>query len=179
MEKNDAGMPKHWLLTFLTCFAGALLFVIVGLQPLHGRVSRLNGEILELRGRVSEQEVLYPVYTDLLESSIKDEAPGIVARTRRPLAQQEIGTLSALVSGLAQSSKLQLASLTPETDSLAGGAKRMPVRAALRGGFSDMRGFLLELENLPFVEHMEELQIQDFAGPKELRLKMWVAVSDR
>jgi hypothetical protein len=47
----------------------------------------------------------------------------------------------------------------------------------LRGNFLKLRKFLLELEKLPFMEHMEELQIQEAFEGQEVRLKTWVAIS--
>jgi hypothetical protein len=52
----------------------------------------------------------------------------------------------------------------------------MAVSLVLRGNFLRLRKFLLELEKLPFMEHMEELQIQEAFEGQEVRLKTWVAI---
>ena len=179
MQKAIGGIPQRSLLYLLTCAAGVLAFAVVGLHPLQRQLRELDRDIFEVRGRIEDQKVLYPLYEDVLNRSGTGELEGMRVRTRQPLAQKEIGSLTTVVSELARSSKLQLASLAPDAKLLASGSRLLPVHAALKGAFSNMRGFLLEVEKLPFVEHLEELQIQDSGGAKELKLKMWIAISER
>jgi hypothetical protein len=40
-----------------------------------------------------------------------------------------------------------------------------------------LRRFLFELEKLPYLEHVEEIQIQEALEGKEFRLKTWLAVN--
>jgi hypothetical protein len=52
----------------------------------------------------------------------------------------------------------------------------MLVHATLKGEYYNFRNFLIELGDRPFLEKVEEIEIQQMPGTKEFRLKVWLVV---
>ena len=71
---------------------------------------------------------------------------------------------------------MTLVSAIPNINALTGDAQLLSVNVVLRGEFAQFRKFLIQLGGLPYVQHIEEIAIQDNPDTKEFRLKVWVAV---
>jgi hypothetical protein len=77
---------------------------------------------------------------------------------------------------MAQKSKMELVSVSPDINSMVGGSTGMLVHATLKGDYYNFRTFLIELGEQAFLEKVDEIEIQQLPGTKEFRLKVWLAV---
>ena len=77
---------------------------------------------------------------------------------------------------MAQKSKMEIVSVSPDINSMVGGSAAMLVHATLKGDYYNFRNFLIELGDRPFLERVEEIEIQQLPGTKEFRLKVWLVV---
>ena len=48
--------------------------------------------------------------------------------------------------------------------------------AVVKGKIFSFREFFIEIGKLPYLEHVEEIQIQPAEGVKEFSLKVWLAL---
>jgi hypothetical protein len=170
-------IPSRSLWYFLLCSSGILLFVFIGLYPMQASLSRLDEDIALMKARTEEQKILCPLYRDLLLKAVKQNSELLLDSVKTPLLEDQVDSTTNLLRNIAQECGLEAVSVTPEAKSVAPSSKFMAVSLVLRGNYLKLRKFLLELEKLPFMEHMEELQIQEAFEGQEVRLKTWVAIS--
>jgi hypothetical protein len=172
-------IPAQSVYYLLLCTTGILLFIGIGIYPLHSSITQQDEDLARMRVRLEEQKVLLPVYKDLLllGKVQKKDLGALPASSRAGLSVDQLGNISALFKKIAQACSLEVVSAAPDVKALTSNSKFMPVVLVIRGDFFNLRRFLFELERLPFMEHMEEMQIQETAGGKEFRIKTWLAIN--
>ncbi len=170
-------LPLKSLLYFALGTAGVLLLVLFGLRPLQASLYQLDEETGALKARLEQQRELAPLYRDFTARLSKDEADRLPAPDRTGLSLEQVVAIPGQFQKLAQQSNLETIAVAPEVKSFTRDRKFMPVNLILKGRFLKFRRFLMDLERLPCLEHIEEIQIQETAGAQEFRLKVWVAVN--
>jgi hypothetical protein len=169
-------IPGQSVLYLIVCTSGILLFVAIGLYPLQASLSRQGEDIEALKARIEEQKVLSPVYRELMGKLQKKTAGVLPDDKRTALAADDVDVVPMVFKKMAQDGGLDVLYVTPDVKSLANNPEHMSVHLAVKGDFLKFRKFLLALESLPYVEHVEEIQVQEALGGRELRLKTWLAV---
>jgi len=152
-----------------------LIFFLIGFYN-YRSLNDLDRDINKVKADIEEQRVMAPLYKELIEKikiKTKKHLP-FPARAKLPKEQHE--QITAIFGDLARKANLEVVSITPDINSLAGGAGLLVVNAALKGDFFSFRNYLISLGNVPYLEHLGEIQIQTMPVGKEFRLKLWVAV---
>jgi hypothetical protein len=171
-------MPKKSMYYLLLCSVGILMFVAVGLLPMQTSLRGMDEEIVGLKARLEEQRVLFPIYKELSERIRKKQDSDFLRYSAKiALSIDQIDGISSRFKEIADESNLETISVTVDAKSLANNSKSMLVFVVVRGEFPKLRGYLFDLEAVPYVEHFQEIQILEALAGKELRLKIWVAVS--
>lgn len=170
-------IPAQSAYYLLVCSTGILLFILIGLYPQQASLSRLDEDIAGIRARIEEQKVLFPLYKELVGKVPKKNLEMRLDSNKTGLSIDQIDGIAIQFSKIAQECDLEATSVTPDVKSLANNSKSMSVHFVLKGDFLKFRRFLLELEKVPYLEHIEEIQIQETVGGKEFRLKTWFALS--
>ena len=177
--KLPAKIPAQSVYYLLLCSAGILLFILIGLYPLQSSLNQQDEDMAKLKARIEEQKVLFPLYKELLllEKTQKSDLSVLPASSKTGLSMDQLGNISFLFKNIAREGSLEALLVTPDVKSLTNNSKSISVLLVVRGDFLKLRRFLFELEKLPYLEHIEEIQIQEAAGGKEFRLKTWLAVN--
>ncbi len=152
-----------------------LIFFLIGFYN-YRSLNDLDRDINKVKADIEEQRVMAPLYKELIEKikiKTKKHLP-FPARAKLPKEQHE--QITAIFGDLARKANLEVVSITPDINSLAGGSGLLVVNAALKGDFFSFRNYLISLGNVPYLEHLGEIQIQTMPVGKEFRLKLWVAV---
>lgn len=172
-------IPAQSVYYFILCATGILLFVFIGLYPLQSSLSEQDRGLASLRARIEEQKLLFPLYQEmlLLGKDHKKEGNLPPASVKTGLSVDQLADISILFKTLAKECALEMVSVTPDVKSLTNNSKNISVQLVVRGDFLKFRRLLFELEKLPYMEHIEEILVQESAGGKELRLKTWLAVT--
>jgi hypothetical protein len=172
-------IPAQSVYYFLLCSTGILLFVFLGLYPVQSSLNHQDQDMAKMKARIEEQKVLYPLYQELLllGKGQKKDSNLLPASSKAGLSMDQLGNISILFKNMAQESSLQAVSVTPDVKSLTTNSKNISVLLVVKGDFLKLRRFLFELERLPCMEHIEEIQIEEAGGGKEFRLKTWLAVN--
>ena len=145
-------------LTLLGIGVGLILILVyIGFYN-YRSIARLDTEINELNTKITTHQSYAPM-TKQRESHFTFEKDW-----------------SLIFKDMAQKSKMELLSVSPDINSLVGGSAAMLVHATLKGDYYNFRNFLIELGDRPFVEKVEEIEIQQVPGTKEFRLKVWLVV---
>jgi hypothetical protein len=171
-------VPKKSVYYLLLCSIGILMFILVGLWPLQSSLSGLDDEIAGIKARIEEQKALFPLYKELTERIRKKKESELLRYSGKiALSIDQIDGISTRFKEIAEESNLETISITPDAKSLANNSNSMSVSLVVRGDFLKFRGFLFDLETVPYLEHIQEIQILESLAGREFRLKTWVAVS--
>jgi hypothetical protein len=171
-------IPQKSIYYLLLCSIGILMFILIGLYPVHSSLSGLDEEIAGIKARIEEQKVLFPLYKELAEKVRKKMDSELLRYSGKiALSIDQIDAISTRIREIAEESNLETISITPDAKSLANNSKSMSVSLVVRGDFLKFHRFLFDLESVPYLEHIQEIQIQEALAGREFRLKTWVAVS--
>ena len=169
-------MPTVSVIYLFVCATLVLAFLVVGIHPYRAILEGQNAEIFRIQAQIEDQKVLQPVYTGLVERMRNGEATGEAVLPKTALPLDRIDQISSLVGEIARKHGLQLVTATPDVKALSKNSKLLTVYVVMQGDFLAFRKVLLDLVELPYVEHTEELQIQETAQGKEFKLKIWLAI---
>lgn len=179
MAKTSRNLARENAMRLLVCLVALLAAFALLVYPEMRSIARVEGEIAATRARIEQQEILHPVYRELLAVYQNASAGSLPRVARVPLPQAELGSVSAAIAGLARERGLEARSVTPDPDSLAGGGGLILVRCVLSGNLSALRDFYLSLGALPSLAHVERIRIEDAYAGRTYRLDLWLALENQ
>jgi hypothetical protein len=122
--------------------------------------------------------MLYPFYLDL-SKKLEEKGPKILPfPSKSKLSRDETDRLPSIFGGIVQKSHMEAVSIAPDIKCIANGSGLLLISAVLKGGFFNFRKFLIELGKIPYLEHIEQIQIHQVLGGREFRLKIWLALEE-
>ena len=171
-QRNSLTLPKKTIIYILICVGAILGFFVLAIYPNQKSLAGLDMEAKKLDSKIKEQEILFPVYENLLEKG-KFEKPGAFPFPQKAkLGRHETERISLIFGEKARKSNLSLVDVIPDVESLSRGSGVLTVNMLMKGNFLDFRDFLIHLGEIPYVENIEEIKIQPAEGVKEFRLKV-------
>jgi len=176
-QKQSIKLPGQSLAYLLMCGVGVLAFIAIGPYSSRKSLATLDMKITKIRGHIEEQKVLYPLYKELLEKIQVKGSDILPSPIKSKLPRDKTEEISVIFGEIAERCHLEAVSIIPDVMSLADGSGLLLVNAVMKGDFFDFRKFLIELGGVPYLEHIEEIHIREAKGGKELRLKIWLALS--
>ena len=169
-------MKSKRIATYLIlCIVVLFAFVVLIIYPYHVSLVEADSEIEITKNRIEEQKLLFPVFKDLLSKAGLDESGLLPLPEKKKLSRDEIDGVSSMIQDIAQRSHLKVGSIVPDVDSLIGSAEFLEMTVVLKGELFDLRNFLVLLGEIPYLEHIEQIQIRTTQDLKEIRLKLWMA----
>ena len=176
-QRQSIKLPGQSIGYLLMCGLGVLAFIAIGLYPSQRSLGALDMEITKVRDNIEEQKVLSPLYKELLEKTQVKGSDVLPSPIKSRLPQDKTEEIPVIFGQIARKCNLEAISITPDVMSLADGSGLLLVNAVMKGNFLDFRKFLIELGGIPYLEHIEEIHIQEAVKGKELRLKIWLVLS--
>ena len=170
-------MPKLSIINFLICGAGVLIFILLMVYPNHISLAKMDLKIKQITTHTKEQKMLFPLFQELMKVSQEKDIAILPFPEKEKLKRNEFGKISSTLQEIAQRENLNLAEVTPDIDSLIDDSGHLKMYVRLEGSFGDLRYFLIRLGAIPYLEHIEQLQIRtdqtfDNLG---ISLKIWLA----
>jgi len=163
-------------LTLLVIGVGIILILAwIGFYN-YQNIARLDAEINELNTKINTHQSYAPMTKQLFERMKVKAQRTLPLPAKAKLSGEQKDRISVLFKDMAQKTKMELVSVSPDINSLVGGSVAMLVHATVKGDFYNFRNFLIELGDQTFLEKVEEIEIQQIPGTKEFRLKVWLAV---
>lgn len=169
-------LPGQTLSIFFLCTAIALVSYILMLYPNTKLLSRLDGEISSLQAQIEEQKVLSPNYNKFLKMTREDMSGSLPSPPKSKLPQNKIETLPTFFREMARENDLDPVSITMNIKSLANEPGFLVINTLIQGDLLNFRNFLIKLQEVPYIEHMEKISIQGALLSKIFRLKLWIAI---
>ena len=170
-------MPTRSLVYLLICSLGIFAFITIGLYPFQRSLGRMDREIAKIQRNIKEQNILFPVYAQLMEK-IQFKRPSILSYpVRTKFSMDKIEELPSIFEKIAGKCNLTASSVIPDIKFLGNDSGFLIVDVVVKGRFLDFRKFLLELGKVACIEEIEEIRIERAANAKKCSLKIWLAVN--
>jgi len=167
-------LPARSITLFLICVGGLLAFIPLMIYPQQTSLAETDMEIKDLKGRIAEQKILYPVFQDLLRKAHFKGAEGLPFPKRARLEQDDTVKILSIFQNVAKRNHLTLVDIKSDIESLVDSSGYMKIDLAVEGRFFDLRNFMLDLGELPYLEHIERIQIRSIQEMKAADLKIWI-----
>jgi len=175
-KKLGLNIPRQSMLYIAMCLTGVLIFVLGGILPAGKKLTELDAAIVARKYDIEEQKAFAPFFKSLKIDSEKKESEVLPLPPKGKLSQDKLGTLPIVFGTAAKMSGMTLVSASPQLNAMTGDSQFIPINIVLRGGFIDFRKFLIQLGGIPYIQHVEEITIQEKADTREFKLKVWAAV---
>ena len=175
-KKIGIKIPRQSIIYLVVCLSGILVFVFAGILPYQRSITRLDQEISKTRADLSVQEELYPLYMSLTRKAPAKSSSALPIPAKSVLPRSQVDRIPTSVREMAARSGMNVMSVSPDLSTLTGNTQEMPVRIVMRGDFLKFRNFLLGLGAVPYVERVEEIQIQQNPDRMEFRTKIWLVL---
>jgi hypothetical protein len=137
----------------------------------------MDSRIDRITTHAKEQKMLFPLFQELMKVSQEKDIEALPFPEKENLKRNEFGNISFILQEIAQKENLNLAEVTPDIDSLIDDSDQLKIYVKLNGSFFDLRNFLIRLGAIPYLEHIEQLQIRADQTAEDLgiSLKIWLA----
>lgn len=134
-------------------------------------------EIKAICCQIEGQKVLFPVHRDILDKMQVSYPEVLAFPIKIRLSEDKIEGIPVRFAEIAKKCNLEAVSIIPDVMSLDRESGRLLVDVFVKGNFFDFRKFLIELGRVPYLEHIERVHIQRTMEWKELKVKIWLALS--
>lgn len=161
---------------FVICGSVIFLFIVFAIYPNQMSLIRMDREVEALSTRIEEQQIMSPLFDELMKLSQKKDPDMLPFPKREKVKRSEIGNVSLTLKKFSEESNLTVGEITPDVNTLVDDSGYVKMVLKVRGQFSDFRNFLLKIGELPYVDHIEQIQIRTVPDTEtyELGLKVWL-----
>jgi Tfp pilus assembly protein PilO len=177
MKKININIHQKNSILYLVIYGGIILIVIlVGILPYYLKISNQIQENDKLQYQIKEQKELGPVYQTLINANENKNVLVLPHPEKTALPRLEVQKFQTDFQNAAQKLGLKIVSLTPDTNTSANPSTSFLHNIVLKGEFADFRRMLIELGSIPYLDRIEEINIQQNTGAMEFKLKVWIAI---
>lgn len=176
MANSSLPIPQKSLMKILVCLAVIIIFAFFFNIQSKNKVSRLNGDIVALKSEIKRQEILYPVYLDLkrqYEAEVLKELPLV---TNKAMTQEEVNEVTRQIEEAAMQANVEPQQVIPDPATLAENSGQVIVNCEFFGPFFNIRDLLKSLGGIPYVRHIETLQMQEALNGLVVKMKVRLSV---
>jgi hypothetical protein len=178
MKLGPIGLPRFSQSVVLVaiCCTAILAFLLVVILPAQRLSAEIDRDIIALKSRLEEQRVLAPLFTSLFAKAKAPTVSELPRPAKSKLNRQEMADVPRVLRELAAAHRLSVREITPDVNSLTTASGRFLVHLAASGQFLDLRGFLLALGGLSYLDTIQEIEVRTAeGGVEEIALKIWLA----
>jgi hypothetical protein len=163
----------------LVCTGIVLAFALTLIYPYTLSLTKMDREIDRIRSKIKEQKVLYPFYLDLQKKMKIPQPEGLLFPEKVTIASDETSLASSDFQRIAEQNQMSLQDVIPDVDSLISGSGYGTMNVIVHGDFFHIRNFLLQTGELPYLEKIERIQIQEMKDRPGLELRLDVAIAQK
>jgi len=177
MGKIYAITARRSIIYSLVCLSIILFIILVGIIPKQFSLMRLDQKIKSIQFQIEEQKSLYPIYQDLQKRTRARDSKALPSPLKSPLLRTQLDIIPATFREIARKANLDMVSASPDLNSLSSESKLLLINVVIKGNFFNFRKFLIGLGEVPYLERVEEIQIQQNEDTMELKMKVWLALA--
>lgn len=161
---------------FLICLSGVLIFVFLGISPNKKNLAGLEKKIKDMEFKLDVQKTLMPIYKLLQEEARRAEKRQLPFLEKSPLPREQTDKIFADFRKAASEAKTSALSIMPDLNSLSDDTEHLLVFAVFSGSYNNIRDLLINLVSIPYLEHIESIEIQETRNAKNIRMNIWVSL---
>ena len=170
----NINQDRFW---YIITYSGIILFfLLVGIFPLYHYNSKLIEKNKELKNQIEEQKELRPVYLNLLKTLSNKDLRILPNPEKKPISRGEAEKFQDDIRTIARQAGLMTIALSPDLSTLAGSSTSLLHNVVLKGEFANFRKMLIGLGVVPYLDSIEEINIQQYPDSMEFKMKIWIAL---
>lgn len=166
--------PSNWVYIGI-CIVSIAAFSLVGIYPNAQSLKQMDKNIAELQHDLKEQELLNPVYRQLVKEVQQQIPPNLPLPKEEKAARETLGNLNAVFQTIADRNGVVLESAVPDARSYLGDSGYVILDARFRGDFFRFRDLLASILTIPYLEHVDQMLIETKGREKVMALKLRLA----
>jgi len=157
---------------FIICVFGVVAFLLVGILPNSMAMGRLEKAIAELNEKVQAQELLYPVYRQLIKE-VQQQVPASLPLPKSgKIAHNGLSQINDVFMEVAQQSDVTFESAAPDASSYLEESQRLIMNVTFSGDFFNFRKLLFGISRLPYLESIAKMTIETGSQEKTIEVKL-------
>ena len=168
-------LPSRSYINIFICLAGIIAFILLVIYPQRQSRKSLDLEIDRLSTRIEEQKVLAPLFKELTSKEQFKIPENLPFPKRKKLTKEEARQLSFTVQKVIQANDFAVENIVPDVNTLMDGSGFLKLSLVAVGDFYQLREVMLQLSEIPYLEHFELLKVEAFDDLIKVTLKLWFA----
>lgn len=176
MQKSSINLPRQSVIKLGICAAIVVAFVALLILPNIMEDKRVKREVLQKQAEIEKQKILFPIYLRLqaeLNNKVVEELP---IPEPQQLTEDKVDAAILAVEDMAIKADLRINDVTPDPLSLAESAGFVGLNCDFYGDFMNVRDFLVQLGSLPYLRHIEQIDMQEGADGVNYLMRLQLAV---
>ncbi len=168
-------LPTRNVFVILIFGGGMLLFVLLSVFPNYISYSNIEHEISVLKNQIEEQKILSPIFENLSKKAQFTKPGTLPFPQAKKLSKDDTNKITPIIRAIVEKQGFKLDKIGTDIESImtASGIFKMSIR--LSGEFDKFRDVLLELGSLPYLDHIEDIQINNYRDKNKISLTVWIS----
>jgi hypothetical protein len=167
--------PERRLFFMVLCIGGILGFYLMSILPHQQAAGRLERQIDALQTQIGEQRLLEPIYsrfTQMLGETQPESLGDLSFPAPGHLTPEQIAGIEPLFRQLAEQNQLKVRRIGSDLNSMISETGELKFSLEILGAFSNLRGFILKLGELPYLTHIERIEVRRETGIRGLHMEL-------
>lgn len=154
------------------CVIGMLAFAMVGIFPNMSASRELDEEVAELNQKVRAQELLFPIYVELIKQYQQKAPEGLPLPPDGKIGRSKISELSSQFMAVARRSDVNFESAIPDPISYQEETGQVVMNVSFSGDFFNFRKLLMNICQITFLRSIERMEVEVQGNDKRIHLKL-------
>jgi hypothetical protein len=168
-------LPNRNVILILILGIGIILFILLSIFPNYIAYSNIIQDIERLKSNIEEQKILSPIFNDFSKKAEFKEPENLPFPKKTKMTKNETGKISAVIQDIILNNGFKLESIATDVGSLMHESGMLKLTVLMSGDFMNLRNAMLQLGALPYLEHVESIQINSYHEKTKIQLKLWFA----
>ncbi len=178
MIAKRLNIPDKIFWRLLICGGIIIIIALAGIVPLARYNAGLDNDIKKMQSQIEEQKNLKSLHDMLVKNMEKKNSLALPNPRRTAMPRQEANRFQDAFRKIADISGLKTMSIVPELAALTGSSNQLLHTAVVKGDFNNFRKMLINLGDLPYLERIEEINVQQAADAMEFRIRLLIALGN-
>ena len=168
-------VPTKNTFVILIFGGGMLLFMLLAIFPNYISYNDIEHEISVLKYKIEEQKILSPIFEDLSKKAQFQKPESLPFPTADKISPNDTDKITPIIRDIIETNGFTLEKIATDLESLMTESGNLKISVHILGEFHKLRGVLLNLGNLPYLNHIEVIQVNSFGDKNKITLTIWVS----
>jgi hypothetical protein len=168
-------LPTKNIMLIALFGGGILVFVLLSIFPNYIAYSNIENEINILKGRIEEQKILSPIFTELSEKTKFEKPENLPFPKKEKLSKNKTGNISTIIQDIILQNDFKLDTILTDVGGLMDGSGMLKMSIEMTGDFINLRNMILQFGTLPYLEHIETIRIENINEKQKVSMRLCIA----